>query len=204
VDALLDEPAVALLLFAVASALFIIEVALPTAGVAGTLAIVLGVTGVVALNRQEAVWWPLLGPKLAALLWAVMIARRSRSRAQEGTAVLLFAAGSIGFGLLADSPFTAVLGGVAAVALGAAFPGLHSAARRLLEGPTKVGMDSLIGQPGVVSAWTDRTGTVIVQGSRWNAAGDDGLAQGDEVEVTGYTGMTVTVVHRVRHEAKGA
>jgi len=203
VDTLLDEPAVVLLLVSMAAALFVIEVALPTAGVAGTLAIVLAVLGVVAIDRQGADWWPLVGPKLAVLLWAVMIARRSRTRLQEGVAVVLFASGTVAFGLLADSPATAALGAAAAVALGTSFPRLHAAACRLLEGPIKVGMDSLIGVPGEVSAWADEAGTVIVQGSRWNAVADDVLDVGELVEVIGYTGMTVKVARRVHHETQG-
>lgn len=191
-----------LLLFAAAAALFIVEVALPTAGVAGTLAIVFGVTAVIAIDRQGADWWPLVGPKLAVLLWAVMIARRSRTRTQEGIAAALFAAGSVGFGWLAHSPITAALGATMAVALGAGFPGLHDAACRLLEGPIKVGMDSLIGVPGEVAAWADGAGTVIVQGSRWNAIGAGALKPGDAVDVIGYTGMTVTVARRVHHQSQ--
>jgi membrane-bound ClpP family serine protease len=199
VDSLLDEPAVVLLLLALAAALFVVEVALPTAGLAGTLAIVLAVTAVIAIDRQGAEWWPLLGPMIAVLLWVVMIARRSRTRPLEIAAAVLFGAGSIAFGLLADSPGTAAIGALTAVALGAAFPRLHDAACRLLEGPSKVGMDSLVGAHGVVAAWDGRAGTVIVQGSRWNAVAREGHAEGDEIEVVGFTGMTVQVARRVRH-----
>jgi membrane-bound ClpP family serine protease len=64
-------------------------------------------------------------------------------------------------------------------------------------------MDSLIGVPGEVSAWADEAGTVIVQGSRWNAVADDVLEVGEPVEVIGYTGMTVKVARRVHHETQG-
>jgi membrane-bound ClpP family serine protease len=203
VDPLLDEPAVVLLLFAMAAALVVIEIALPTAGVAGTLAVGLGVLAVIAIDRQGADWWPLVGPSIAVLLWAVMLARRSRTPAQEVIAVVLFGAGSIAFGLLADSPATALMGAVAAIGFGIGFPRLHDAACRLLEGPIKVGMDWLVGAPGVVSAWDGDTGTVIVQGSRWNATAREAHVEGDEVEVVGYTGMTVQVARRVRHDSLG-
>ena len=77
--------------------------------------------------------------------------------------------------------------------------GRGDAACRLLEGPSKVGMDSLVGAHGVVAAWDGRAGTVIVQGSRWNAVAREGHAKGDEIEVVGFTGMTVQVARSVRH-----
>ena len=169
-DTILDEPAVVLVVLSAAAVLFVIEVALPTAGVAGTMALLLGVAAVVAIDRQDAVWWPLLGPKLAVVLWAVMIARRTRSATLERAAVAVFAAGSVGFGLADDSPVSAVLGVVAAGALGAAYPLLHRAAMRLLERPAQVGMESLVGAHGQVVAWKGTTGTVVLDGSRWNAA----------------------------------
>ena len=199
-DSVLDAPAVVLLALSLAAALLMIEVALPTAGVAGTLSLLLGIAGVAAVARQDADWWPLLATAAGALLWVVLIAWRRRSAAVEATAVLLFAGGAAVFGGLAESWGTAVLGVGLALAGGAAFPSLHAAAVRLLDQPVKVGMEALVGQVGRVVAWDEGAGTVRLHGSLWNATAPEPLAEGDEVQVVGFSGMTIQVAHRT-HQA---
>jgi membrane-bound ClpP family serine protease len=190
---LLEEPAAILVVITIAALLLVVEAALPTAGVAGTGALVLSVAAVVGVERQDATWWPLLGPATAVVLWSVMVARRSRPAAMEATAAGLFGAGSVTFGAMADSWATALIGVVAAVGLAAAFPSLHGAARRLLERPTQVGMDSLVHATGEVVAWRDGAGTVRLQGSLWNARSPQPLAEGTVVTVVGFTGTTLEV-----------
>ena len=199
-ESLLDAPAVVLVALTLAAALLVVEVALPTAGVAGTLALLLGVAGVAAIVRQDADWWPLLGPATGALLWAALIARRRRSPGGELTAVLLFAGGSVVFGALADSWSTAVLGVGLALACAAGFPALHRAATRLLDQPVKVGLEALVGEVGRVVSWDGTSGIVRLQGSLWNATAPEPLTDGDEVEVVGWSRMTVQVAHRA-HQA---
>ena len=200
----LDQPAVVLVLLSLAAALFVVEVALPTAGVAGTLALLLGAAAVVGIDRQDADWWPLLGPTLAVVLWAVMVATRKRSPLLEPIALVLFAAGSAGFGLLADSPAAVVVGLAITVGLGAGYPAIHGAAMRLLARPAQVGMEALVGQVGVVSTWDGDHGSVRLQGSLWMANSAEAVASGDAVEVTGFLGMTISVVPRVRPQVQGA
>jgi membrane-bound ClpP family serine protease len=197
-EELLDEPAVVLLLLSLAAALLIVEVALPTAGIAGTMAIILGVGTIVAIDQQDAEWWPLVGPCLAVTLWGVMVARRRRSTAQEAAALGLYAAGGVWFGVLADSPMSVVVAIVLTGALAVGFPLVHGAAVRLLDRPAQVGMESLDGTTGVVSTWEGTKGTVRVQGSLWTATSAVPLTVGDEVTVSGHTGMTITVAPRVR------
>lgn len=203
-DQLLDEPAVVLVLLSLAAALFVVEVALPTAGVAGTLAILLAAAAVVGIDRQDADSWPLVGPTLAVVLWAVMVARRKRSTVLEPVALALFALGSAGFGLLADSPVAVAVGLAITAGLGAGFPAVHGAAVRLMDKPAQVGMESLVGRHGVTATWAGTRGTVRVEGSLWTATSLVVLAVGDEVEVSGYSGMTVTVAPRVRPQVQGA
>jgi membrane-bound ClpP family serine protease len=192
VDSLLDAPEIILVALSLGAALLLIEIALPTYGVAGTLAAVLGIAGVVAIDRQSADWWPLLGPALGVVLGEVLIARRQRNPFVEALAAGLFAGGAVTFGLLADSPGTAAVGAVLTVVLAAAFPRLHAAANRLLDRPNKTGMESLVGQRGTVVRWSGSAGTVRLQGSLWNAVGAE-LRKGDEVEVVGSTGSTIEV-----------
>jgi membrane protein implicated in regulation of membrane protease activity len=194
VDSLLEEPAAILVMITIAALLLVVEAALPTAGIAGTGALLLSVGAVVAVERQDATWWPLLGPATAVMLWSVMVARRSRPVAAQAAAAVLFGAGSVAFAAMADSPATAIIGVLSAVALAAAFPTLHGAARRLLERPTQVGMDSLVGRPGEVVAWTGADGTVRVEGSLWTARAAHPLRPGDHIAVVSFTGMTLEVV----------
>jgi membrane-bound serine protease (ClpP class) len=200
VESLLDAPAVVLLALSLAMALLVVEVALPTAGVAGTLSLLLGIAGVAAIARQDADWWPLLATAVGALLWAVLIARRRRSPSVELTAVVLFAGGAAVFGALEESWPTIALGVGLAVAGGAAFPALHAAAARLFDQPAKVGMEALVGDVGRVATWEGGAGTVRLHGSLWNATAPEALVADDEVEVVGWSGMTVQVAHRT-HQA---
>lgn len=198
-DTLLDEPAVVLVVLSLAAALFVIEVALPTAGVAGSLALVFGVIAAVAVTRQDATWWPLVGPKLAVVLWAVMIARRQRSPTFEATAVLAFAGGSVAFGVMADSPGTSAVGVLLALAMGAGFPRLHDRARALLDQPARAGMESIVGQTAEVVRWKGTHGTVRLDGSLWNASSPAPLTAGDPVSVIEYSGSTLSVAPRIVH-----
>jgi membrane-bound serine protease (ClpP class) len=202
VDTLLDEPAVVLVLLSLAAVLFVVEVALPTLGVAGTLSLLLGTAAAVGLAHQDADWWPLLGPVAAVVLWAVMIARRSRTIAEQATAVSLFTGGGVLFGVAEHdltTVFVAVLGGVI---VAVDFRYLHDRALRLLQQPPQVGMEALVGRTAEVVRWDDEARTVRIGGSLWNAAGAEtliGLRPGLEVEVIGTAGMTVTVAEKVNH-----
>lgn len=190
---LLDQPAAVLVMLTLAAFLLVVEAALPTVGIAGTLGLVLSVGAIVGVDRQDATWWPLLGPAVAVVAWCVMVARRERPVAGQVAAAVLFGGGSITFGVMADSTVTAVVGGLAAVVLAADFPWLHGAAQRLLERPTQVGMDSMLGASVEVVHWDGLTGTVRVHGSLWNATSARPLAPGDRAAVVAFAGTTLEV-----------
>ena len=190
---LLDEPATVLVIITLAALLLVMEAALPTVGIAGTLGLVLSVAAVVGVERQDATWWPLLGPAVAVVVWSVMVARRSRPPVDQVAAAALFGAGSIAFGAMADSLATAVIGAVGAAALATAFPTLHGAAQRLLERPTQVGMDSFVGATAEVVSWTGQTGSVRLEGSLWNARSSQPLEAGDRATVVAFSGTTLEV-----------
>ena len=161
-------------------------------GIAGGLAIAMAILGGAAIQEQGADWRPLLLCMLGVALWAVMIARRSRSPLLEITAAASYLLGAVTFGIAEDSGATIGVGIVAGLLAGG-FPRLFEAAVRLLERPAKVGMDWLVGQSAVVEHWAGSTGTVRAQGSLWNAAAPTDSAPGDVVDVVGFSGMTVTV-----------
>ncbi|MGH9273703.1 MAG: NfeD family protein [Acidimicrobiales bacterium] len=199
---LLDEPATILVVLTLAAFLLVVEAALPTVGIAGTLALVLSAAAVIGIERQDATWWPLLGPALAVVLWSVMVARRSRPPGLQVAAAVVFGAGSIAFGVMADSPFTAVIGAAGAVKMAILFPWVHGATRRLLERPTQVGMDSLVGATAEVVAWSDSAGTVRLQGSLWSARSNQPLDIGDLVTVVAFAGTTLDVAPPTDHNVK--
>lgn len=192
-DSVLDQPSVVLVSFAVASFLLLVEIALPTFGVAGAAAFGLGILGVVAIDRQDATWWPLLGVAVAVSLWGVLIARRSHSAAGAGAAAALFAAGSIGFGLAAQDALTVVVAIVATAGVTAGFPPLLRASDRLLGEAPLVGLESFVGQTAEVVRWDGDRGTVRIEGSLWNATGAQPLVPGAGAVVVGHDGMTVVV-----------
>ena len=190
---MLEEPAAILVMVTLAALLIVAEAALPTVGIAGSLALILSVGAVVGLERQDATWWPLLGPALAVVVWCVMVARRLRPGLGQAAAAGLFLGGSVTFGVMAHDAVGVVIGGLAAVALAAAFPSLHGAAQRLLEGPTRVGMESLVGTRGDVVSWDGRAGAVVVAGTRWNATSSQPVVVGDPVTVVSFSAMTLDV-----------
>jgi membrane-bound ClpP family serine protease len=188
-----SEPAVVYLAVVFASALLVVEFALPTLGLAGASSLLLVVVAVVGINEGDMEWWPLSLAAVSVGFWSVMVARRAAPVVQQGLAAVSFATGSLLFGILEEDGLTVVLAVLGSVALPAAFPVLFRHAQRLLDRQPDVGMDSYAGRTAPVVAWEGDHGTVMVDGSRWNAAGPTGLRVGQQVEITGYEGMCFTV-----------
>ena len=188
-----QEPAVVLLAVSLAAALLVGEFALPTLGIAGTAAAGLLVLAIVGIAEAELEWWPLSLSVIAIVLWCVMIARRKTSVVQQAVAVGVFTAGALAFGVIEQDPATIVLALVSAAGMAVGFPALFDRAARLYDAPSPVGMDSYVGRTATVSAWEGRTGSVVLDGSFWNAEGAEAFVDGDEVVVTGYEGMRFTV-----------
>jgi membrane-bound serine protease (ClpP class) len=191
----LDAPAFVVVAFTLASALLLIEAALPTAGLAGISGLALAVAGVVAVDRQGEAWWPLALIALAVCLWGILLLRRSVSIPGRATAVGLHAAGGIGYGVLAGDLLAVVVGAVAPAGLSAGYPPLREAMSRLLDRPPQVGMEALVGRMAVVERADGRRGTVRVDGLAWKAEAKSGdlPAPGCEIRVTGYRGLTLFV-----------
>jgi membrane-bound ClpP family serine protease len=188
-----NEPAVVLLAVTLASALIVAEFALPTLGIAGTAGGALIVLAVVGINDADLEWWPLSLTVIAVVLWCVMIARRKTSVVEQSIAVALYTGGAVGFGAIEGDATTIVLGLLFAAGLAVGFPGLFDRAVRLYDAPSSVGMESYVGRTATVSAWDGTTGSVVLDGSFWNAAGPAGLGDGEDVVVTGYEGMRLSV-----------
>ncbi len=188
-----SEPSVVYVAVVLASMLLIVEIGLPTLGLAGATSLALTVMAVIGINEGDMTWWPLSLAALAVGLWCVMIARRKAPTIQQGIAAAAFATGSLLFAVLEEDLLTVVLAVAGSLALPAVFPVLFGHARRLLDRQPDVGMESYVGRPTEVAAWSGDRGTVTVDGAFWNAAGPTGLAVGDPVEITGYEGMCFTV-----------
>jgi membrane-bound serine protease (ClpP class) len=197
-DAALDQPAVVLLAVAVGAVLFLLEVALPTVGLAGGAALLLGAVAAWGIQRQSATWWPLVAVVAAMAVWAVLVAARRPSVVGQALAGGLFAAGAVGFGVVNDDVGAAACGVVVAAALPALFPRILGAAQRLLDLPPQVGMEAMVGAGGEVVEWSGGRGRVRVGGTLWNASGPEGLVAGQAVEVRGVSGMTVEVAPAAR------
>jgi membrane protein implicated in regulation of membrane protease activity len=194
-DAMLEEPAVVLLAVAAATALFLIEAALPTVGIAGTMSLLLGAVAVAGIAHQDADWWPLAFVVFALGVWGVLIARRSGGAVGQAIAALSFAGGSIGFGIAADDAPAIITGIVTSVVLAAGFPRLLDAANRLLNQPSQVGVEAFIGREAEIIEWDGAAGRVRIEGSLWNARSATPLPvrAGDHVRVRGAERMTLEV-----------
>ena len=189
-----DAPAAVLVALVLAAVLFLVEVALPTFGVAGCSALVLTVfAGAGAVANEQDPWWPLLLVAAAACLWAAFLTVLRSPPSGEGAAAGLFALGSIGYGVLARDATTVAVAVVASAALPLAFRPLLEAAGRLALLPAQVGMEALVGRSGEVVRWRAGSGTVRIDGSLWNARSAVPLMPGTDVVVVGYDRMTVNL-----------
>ena len=188
-----SEPAVILIAVTLAAVLIVGEFALPTLGIAGTAALALVVLAVVGVADAELDWWPLSLVVIAVLMWCLMIARRRTSVVEQAVAVGIYTVGSVGFGLVAEDVTTVVIALASAAGLAVGFPTLFDRAARLYNAPSSVGMESYVGRRAPVASWSGTHGSVVLDGSFWNADGPEGLAEGDEVVVSGHEGITLTV-----------
>jgi membrane protein implicated in regulation of membrane protease activity len=197
VGGLLDQPVLVYLSIALATALVLIELALPTFGLAGFTALGLSVFAVAGINEQQIEWWPMIFVAVALGLWSVMIASRTRSIRDQALAAGFFAGGSLGFAAAASDPATWAVAAVACVGLPVGFPRLYTSTVELMERPSDVGMDGFVGRVAPVTRWADTAGAIEIDGSFWNATGPEGLTPGELVEVTGFHRMTFTVERAV-------
>ncbi|SRR6266542_1937368 len=188
-----DAPALVLVALTLAALLFLIEVALPTFGLAGLSALGLGVLAVVMLAEQDESWWPLVLCVLSVCVWAMLLATKRPGLLGSLVAAKLFALGSITYGIVNHDALSIVVGVAAAVALAAGFPRLMRATTHLLEGPPHVGMDAFVGRTARVVRWESQEGTVRLEGALWNARSAAPLHEGDEVTIAGYEGMTLDI-----------
>ena len=172
----------------------LVEVALPTFGVAGIGGFTLLGGGVVGLAHGDDPWWPLVFIAVAVSLWAVLLARRSAPPSAQLFAAGLYALGSVGFGAAAGSAAAVAVGGAATVGLAAGFPVLLRATTRLLEQPSQVGMEAFAGRAATVVQWDGDRGTVRLDGSLWTATADVPLLPVDEVVVVGHDRMVLWII----------
>jgi membrane-bound ClpP family serine protease len=193
---LLDQPAVVVLAAAAASIFVLLEIALPTFGLAGAAGIFVGAIGVWAVDRIGADWWPLLGIVAAMALWGVLIAAHRVTIGGHAVALVFFVAGALGYARTASDWPAAITSIATAVVLALVYPRIAVAAERLQRGQPAVGVESFVGETAAVAAWEGTRGQVILAGTRWNASGPDGLHEGDEVVVLAAVGLSLTVGSR--------
>ncbi len=197
-----DAPGLVLVAFTLAAILFLVEVALPTFGVAGLSALALASLGFAAAAEHDQAWWPLLLAAAGVCLWAVLLFARHTSIVTQIAAAGLFIVGGASYGALADDPITVALALAGAAALFFSFHPLMAKTTRLHDMPPQLGMDALVGHVGVVARWESDAGSVQLEGSLWNARSQSSLDAGDEVVVTGYAGLTIDVA--LRHHTSTA
>ena len=189
----MDQPAVVILAAAAAAIFLLLEVALPTVGLAGTTGLALGALAVWGIDRQDEQWWPLLAVVAAIVVWGVLIAMHRRSITVEGVAAALFLAGGIGYSI-ATTDWSAALTAVVATAILAwAYPHIARGASRLTSAPPAVGLDSYAGELAKVVEWDAGRGRVLMHGSLWSASGPPDLSTGDEVVVVTTSGLSLQV-----------
>ena len=179
------------------AALLLIEVALPTFGVAGFGGFAMLWVGVDGVSQRDETWAPLMMIAVAVCLWAVLLVRKTSSPSGLATAAGLYAIGSVGYGAVTRSIGAMAVGAVATAGLSAGFPVLFRQIRRLLDGqPPQVGMEAFEGRRATVVAWDWEVnrGTVRLDGSLWNATAHVPVREGDEVLVVGHERMELRII----------
>lgn len=191
----LDSPPVIVVALTISAALLLIEVALPTFGVAGIGGLAMLWVAVVGISAGDETWAPLMLIAVAVCLWAVQIVRKSPSSSGRLLAAGVYAAGAIGFGVAARSIGAVVVGMAGAAALSAGFPFLLSATARLADLQPQTGLEAFDGRTATVVSWDPATnrGTVRLDGSLWNATAVVPVRPGDEVRVVGHERLELRV-----------
>ena len=162
-------PMLALVALTVAAGLIVLEAAVPTFGIAGLLGTLAGGLAVWAVVEADKPWWSLLLVIVAIILWVILVAIHRRSTPLELTAVGLYAAGGVGYGIAAGDLSTIFIAILGAVGLAWAFPYAHRWTRGLVEAPSAMGMEAMVGRVGVIENVSGETLSVRIDGSLWNA-----------------------------------
>jgi membrane-bound ClpP family serine protease len=190
-----DSPPVIVIALTLSAALLLIEVALPTFGVAGIGGFAMLWVGIEGVSQRDETWAPLMLIAVAVCLWGVLLLRKTASPSGLATAAGLYAVGTVGYGAVTGSVGAMIVGAVATAGLSAAFPVLLRQTQRLLDRPPQVGMEAFDGRRATVVSWDweANRGTVRLDGSLWNATANVPVREGDEVLVVGHERMELRV-----------
>ena len=174
----------------------LIEVALPTFGIAGIGGFAMLWVGVDGVSQRGETWAPLMLIAVAVCLWAVLLVRKTASPSGLTTATGLYALGTIGYGAVTASLGAVAVGALATAGLWAGFPFLLRQTTRLLDQPPQVGMEAFEGRKATVTSWDwgANRGTVRLDGSLWNATANVPVREGDEVVVVGHDRMELRII----------
>jgi len=185
------EPVLVYLAATFAVALTLIEIVLPTFGIAGLSAVALSVLAGWGLDERGLSWLPFAFIALALCFWAIDLLTPMKWWRWVATAV--FALASAAFAADAGTASCWVVAAFATVGLAALVFPLDTAVARLNGRPPTLGLDALTGQVGVVERWDAGMGTVVLNGSRWSATGPQFVPVAQRVVVTGHDRLTLTV-----------
>lgn len=191
-----SSPAVVFVAATLATIAILIEVALPTLGVAGLMALLLSVLAAWGIDQRSLAGWPFVFVALAVLLWAIELV--TRSHRWRWVALGSFVVGAASFALVASDVATVVVATIACVVMVVSFAPIDQAMGRLLGRQADTGMESLPGRVAVVDRWeaidaSNGQGVVILAGARWKATGPAWLAPGVDVTVVETSGLSLTV-----------
>ena len=188
-----SEPLTIYVAATIAVALALVEVALPTFGVAGLCGAATGVLAAWGIDERGLPWWPFVPIGFAFMLWAVELVRGTTTL--RWFALGTFALGSLGF-VVETNDLAAGLAALLMTALFAlAFPSLGAAMGRLNSRPSDVGTDRFIGAEVTIDRWQDGAGTVLFEGSRWSAIGPHGLTPGSTAIIETVHGVTFQLAY---------
>lgn len=196
-DQITQSPGATLFCLIVGAVFILIEATpmLPTFGLAGAVGIAAGWLGVAGMAHQQLTWWPLVVAALGAIAFEVLILVRKKALVPFAVASLAVVGGTVGAALIWKDAGSVVVAVVTASAMPAVAWWLIGAVQRLMDKPAQTGTGALLGRTVRVESWSGRSGSVSLDGARWNAfiAGDQAPEPGSDATVIAVDGLRLTI-----------
>lgn len=195
------RPEIAFILISIGSLAIIYELASPGGFVSGVIGVICLLLAFYALGQLPINYAGLGLIVLAFILFAAEIVTPTHGALTISGVVALALGGLLLFDTAEFNYRVSVVPIVGfSLAIGAIFFFIIGKAIQAMRDLPKAGVESLIGMTGVAKSALSPSGTVFVDGSRWQATLADGtpdqIEEGDEVEVTARDGFKLTVKKR--------
>jgi len=191
-------PALALVLVALAGIAIFAEVVLVTGGIAGAVAAVAGIGAVIGVVEGDVSWPMLVVVGVVGAAWLTPLILRPRNPLIDLGGGAAFFLTTLVYAVVNGDWVSIPVGALLTIAIWAGGRWMKNVSATVRGTQPTIGMESLVGRVGVATKWWSADGTVSVDGSYWSARSTQVVRTGDAIEVSGWSGMILDVVHTGR------